>query len=196
MVRFYFVRHGEKERVPFDPKLTPIGIQQATATAEFLRKIKFKEVVASPKSRTQQTAQIIAKELGLPVTTIEELQERLEWLGDQELSEFLDEWYKTDIDRSYSSKVGMSSSGNGARVRKILDSISERHKEGNILVVSHGGTIGDALRNLFGEEAVEHLPSKNPDAKYIKIHECSITIVERENNEYKLISVNGKEHLL
>lgn len=196
MLRFYFVRHGEKERVPFDPKLTSLGIEQATATAKFLRKIKFEEVVVSPKSRTQETAQVIAGELGLPITTIEELQERLEWQKEETFEEFVKEWYKTDIDRSHKSAVGMSSAGNGERIRKILDMISQRHKEGNILVVSHGGTIGDMLRNLFGESTIEHKPWKNPEAKYIDIHECSITIVEKENDQYKLVSINGQEHLL
>ncbi len=41
MVTFYFVRHGLKEAVPFDPSLTTIGLEQAKAAAELLKNIFF-----------------------------------------------------------------------------------------------------------------------------------------------------------
>ncbi len=195
MTAFYLVRHGQKEAIPFDPPLTAVGVKQAEVTAELLKAVSFKEVLASPKLRTKQTAEIIAKSHSLNVITDERLIERLEWENDESFDEFIEEWNKTDIDRSYHPKKGMSSKTNGERMKNILDELAEKYKDGNILIVSHGGTIGDLLRNLFTEEAIEHKTEPVSGARYIDILECGITIIRKNGDKYELLKIGDISHL-
>ncbi len=195
MLTFYLVRHGAKEAIPFDPPLTKIGVIQAKATAEFLKDVSFDLILASPKLRTKQTADIISKYHSLQITTDKRLIERLEWENDKSFDEFMNEWNKTDIDRDYQPRKGMSSSANGRRMVSILDELSEKYKDGNILIVTHGGSIGDLLINLFTEEAISHKTEPISGAKFIKIHECSITTIQKNEDKYQLLKLGDISHL-
>jgi broad specificity phosphatase PhoE len=195
MVTFYLIRHGTKEAVPFDPPLTKIGVIQAQATAEYLKTIPFKAVYSSQKKRAQQTAQIIVKQLQLPVMIDKRLQERLEWEKNESFEEFIAEWIKTDLDRNYKPKKGMSSNANGIQIKKVIDKISNIYNEGNILIVSHGGSIGDLLRCCFPKQAIVHKTEPISGAKYINILECSITVIQKVENEYRLLKLGDISHL-
>lgn len=195
MLNFYLVRHGAKEAVPFDPPLTTVGVKQAEVTAELLMDIDFHEVISSPKLRAKQTAEIIASPHSIKVFTDQRLIERLEWENDESFDEFITEWNKTDIDRSYLPKKGMSSSANGERIRKLLDELSSKHQEGNVLIITHGGSIGDLLRHLFTEEALSHKTEPISGAKYIDILECSVTTIQKNEDSYKLLNLNDISHL-
>ena len=81
------IRHGQSEfnavfsktRVDpgiEDPRLTDEGERQALAAAEALRRDPIRRVIASPYTRTLQTADIIAGQLGLPVTVNPLVRER------------------------------------------------------------------------------------------------------------------------
>lgn len=193
-MKFYLVRHGEKENLPMDPPLTPLGLEQARKTSRHLRNISFKKILSSPKTRTKQTAKIIADEIGAPVIERHEFQERLEWEDNETFDEFLSEWYKTDLDRNYLPKHGRGSIENGKNAKSMLEKLEKEYGDGNVLIVTHGGTIGDLLRNLFKD--LPHVPAKlNPEVKYIKIHECSITVIEKQNDNYKLIQLSDTTHL-
>jgi broad specificity phosphatase PhoE len=72
------LRHGQSEfnlhftttrRDPGirDPKLTPLGHQQAEAAAEALAGAGIRRIIASPYTRALQTAAPLARRLGLPV---------------------------------------------------------------------------------------------------------------------------------
>jgi broad specificity phosphatase PhoE len=195
MTTFYLVRHGEKENVASDPPLTSAGIKQAELTAEHLKGISFKRIISSPKRRTTQTAEIIAKEHYQIIVTDGRLTERLEWEDGESLDDFMSEWDKTDIDRKYLPKKGLSSSANGKRIRQALDKLYDKQDGENILVVTHGGTIGDLLRNLFTEKAIEHKQDPLSGARYIEILECAVTIVQKENKKFKLLKLADTSHL-
>lgn len=195
MLTFYIIRHGLKEAFPFDPPLTKIGIKQAEATAELLKNISLKEVIVSPKLRTKQTAEILIKPHSLAIVMDQRLVERLEWENEESFDDFISEWNRTDIDRNYQPKKGLASSVNGQQMKKLLEELSDKHKEGKILIVTHGGTIGDLLRNLFTEEAIEHKIEKVSGAKYIKILECSVTIIQENKGKYSLLKLGDTSHL-
>jgi broad specificity phosphatase PhoE len=195
MTTFYLIRHGHKEAIPFDPPLTSLGLKQAEITAELLKNVTFTKVLSSPKLRTLQTAEIIAKLHSLPVIIDERLAERVEWENDETFKEFIAEWNKTDIDRSYLPKKGMSSKIKGEKMKDILDELSEKHKDGIILIVSHGGTIGDLLRNLFTERGIEHKTEPISGANYIDILECGITTLRKTGDNYKLLKIGDISHL-
>lgn len=195
MIRFYLIRHGLKEAIPSDPPLTTIGQAQARAAAETLKNIEFKEIRVSPKTRTKQTAAIIAKPHPVKLIFDERLLERMEWENDVTFEDFINEWKKTDSDRNYVPKKGSSSFTNGIRMRDLLEELSKKHKDGNVLIVTHGGTIADLLRNLFGEENLPHIISRLTNAKYIDIAECSITTIEKSGDIYTLLKLGDIAHL-
>lgn len=195
MTTFYLVRHGAKENIPFDPSLTVIGIKQAEATAKYLKNITFKAIFASHKLRAKQTAQIIAKEHNISVITDKRLQERMEWEQDKSFDEFIAEWDKTDIDRDYEPKVGSSSKNNGKQIRKVIDELADKYNKGNVLIVTHGGSIGDLLRNIFVKNKFVYKIHTLSGAPYIDILECSVTVIQKKRNKYKLLKVNDVSHL-
>lgn len=104
MSKFFFVRHGQSEgnaggyiATP-DTKLTDLGIEQARTTGLELRNKGITKIVCSPMARAQQTAEVIAAELGIDlkhIEIIEELHERR--LGELEGNprEHEPEWYMT-----------------------------------------------------------------------------------------------------
>ncbi len=81
------VRHGQSEfnaaftltrvdpGIP-DPPLTAIGHAQAANAADQLRASGVRLLIASPYTRTLQTAQIIAEQLGLPIEIDARVRER------------------------------------------------------------------------------------------------------------------------
>jgi broad specificity phosphatase PhoE len=81
------LRHGQSEfnlhfsatkRDPGikDPVLTPLGRQQAEAAAEALAAAGITRIIASPYRRALQTAEPLARRLGLPVTVNPVVRER------------------------------------------------------------------------------------------------------------------------
>ncbi len=81
------LRHGQSEfnlhftatkrdpGIP-DPKLTPLGRQQAEAAAEALAEAPIRRIIASPYTRALETAAPIARRLGVPVIINPTVRER------------------------------------------------------------------------------------------------------------------------
>jgi broad specificity phosphatase PhoE len=196
MVTFYLIRHGQKEEALGNPSLTILGKQQAKITAKYLKNKKIKKIYASPRKRTIQTASIIAKELNLQITQDERLKERMIWGGNTKVSfdEFLDEWIKTDLDRSFKPRFGDSSIETGKRMESLINEIN-LDTNSNVLLVSHGGAIADFLRNNFSDSELPIVKYKRHDAMFLKILECSITIVEKKVDKFLLKQVGSIDHL-
>src|SRR5690242_6893496 len=81
------LRHGQSEfnlhftatrRDPgiVDPRLTPLGHEQAAAAAEVLKEERITRIVVSPYTRALQTAAPVAAALGVPVTVDPIVRER------------------------------------------------------------------------------------------------------------------------
>jgi probable phosphoglycerate mutase len=71
---FYFVRHGESEANVahrfsgrLDSPLTDVGRRQAEAVADVLKDVAFERIVATPLSRSLDTALAIARRRKMPV---------------------------------------------------------------------------------------------------------------------------------
>lgn len=77
-MRIVFIRHGEPDYE--NDSLTADGIKQAEACAQRLKKEGITEIYASPCGRAALTASYTAKELDLPVTTLEFMRE-ITWGG-------------------------------------------------------------------------------------------------------------------
>jgi broad specificity phosphatase PhoE len=197
MVTFYIIRHGQKEGRSGDPSLDNVGKTKARATAEFLKDKQIKQIFSSPLKRTMDTAKIIAKELGLKVNVDSRLYERLNW-GDRKgesYDDFWKEWQKTDLDRDYRPNYGYSSKESGQRLESVLQDIARDSRgNGNFLIVTSGGIIGDLLRNIFPEKILPLKTNETSGAKYIEILECSVTVIKKDKS-YILEKIGNISHL-
>lgn len=194
MTIFYLLRHGAKEKVMGDPPLSEVGREQAKATGEFFKKLKVQSIFSSPMQRTKQTAEIVSSFLNLEIKADERLKERINW-GDRDketFEEFLQEWYKGDLDRNYKPKNGDSSFATGERLKEFFTEISKNHKGSSALVVTHGGAIGDFLKNYFKDL---NLVRSLGGGTYVEILECSITTIVLENDKFELKKVGDISHL-
>src|SRR5262245_12025912 len=92
-----------------DTPLTPLGVQQATSTGQFLRdKAAFDVIFSSPYTRTMQTSQHIAEQLGtVPPIILEERVREIEFgildgLTHQGIKErYPEEWARREREGKY-----------------------------------------------------------------------------------------------
>tara|TARA_B100001250_G_scaffold152294_1_gene130745 strand:+ start:715 stop:1332 length:618 start_codon:yes stop_codon:yes gene_type:complete len=74
------VRHARPEKIenaegPADPPLSPLGIQQAEAVAEFLSQEKIDQIVTSSMQRAYETAIPLSKRIGIEPILRDDLRE-------------------------------------------------------------------------------------------------------------------------
>jgi len=146
---------------PDDPPLSATGLQQARAVGAYLKGRQIAALYCSPFLRTVQTAQMIYEETGVPFRVDEAL---YEWLKA--------EWFRAKPELLNAAELGLRFSGyDGAyrsstvvaypeadmnaevfeRVKRFLEAL-ERTERGNVVLVGHGASVGQALRALCGEE--------------------------------------------
>jgi len=191
---FYLVRHGEKNDVKDNGHLTILGKKQAKHTALYLSHYPIQQIVTSPKVRTKQTAEIIGNILQVPITVESLLEERAEWRHEEyDLEHFLAIWKKASSHRHWSPPVGQSSYQAGKRMEKAVHNLC-RGLDKHVIIVSHGGTISDFLRNTIPSSDLTLFKRYFDD---VSILECSITIIEYKQEEEKFIlrTVNFTDHL-
>lgn len=145
MGKLYFTRHGEtdwnqemKIQGRIDIPLNAKGIEQAEALAEKLKDVHLDRIIASPLTRTRQTAEIVNKHHQLPIETDPRIIE--EYYGDFEGAPRRGEAYLKQR-QSYFKRYP---NGEGyldvcARVYSFLNELWEKHAEEDVLVIAHGG---------------------------------------------------------
>ena len=145
MTRFFLVRHGETEwnrlrkiQGISDIPLNDTGRSQAAALGDILSKHRFDLIVSSPLSRALETAQIVARKLGMPAPlVIQDLVERN--YGEAEGSSGL------ELDTLYPPGTEIPGREDRAdvtkRVVRTLHDLAIRHPEADILAVAHGSVI-------------------------------------------------------
>lgn len=188
----YLIRHGTRINRSEETLLSPLGVKQAKQTAKYLLNKNIKNIYTSPLPRTQQTANIIAQSLNLSIKLEDRLKERMVYdpKHGETFEEFLLEWDKTMGDRNYVPLYGNSAFETGRKLTEFLEEIIE-----DSVLISHGGAIGDLLRNMFSDAPLTFLNDKEKDLKWVQISECSITEIVKEGNNFTLKRVNDAEHL-
>jgi len=162
----YLVRHGETEwnvkkimQGHKDSNLTEKGINQAKDTAKRLKKIKFDQVFSSDLGRAKKTAEILAIEHKLAVTTHKALRERSFGKYDgrklkrfqEELKEVLQEFEDLNDQEKFKYKMSYDNKSWGDIIAKFitfLREISIAYPNKKVLVISHGGVIKFFLIHL------------------------------------------------
>jgi 2,3-bisphosphoglycerate-dependent phosphoglycerate mutase len=165
--RFLLLRHGETTPVrdgvvvpllegQSNPELDPVGVDQARRAADRLAAEDVAAIYVTPLVRTHQSAAPLAERLGMkPVVEPRLIEIHLgEWEGgeyrrrvaakDPIALRIVDE-QRWDV---IPGAEGMERFA--ARVRDGIGAIAEAHPDQTVVVVSHGGTIGQALAEASG----------------------------------------------
>lgn len=147
----FLVRHGatawnhsKRAQGQADIDLDETGYRQAIATAEELSHVPVDAVYASDLKRAFKTAEPIARTHGLEVETDAAFREidQGEWEG-LHVDEIRRRWPELwGPARHYSARPGGESPAQvRARALEAIARIVRAHPDGNVVVVSHGGTI-------------------------------------------------------
>lgn len=168
MKKLYFVRHGLTEMNvegrwsgTTETPLTEAGRRQARQAGKAARELKIDRIVASPLSRAQETARIIADEIGYPEDSIELNNLLIErHFGKLEGTRWDPDCSLDDVADIETEDMIIN------RARQALDWL-ESLPQDNIMVVSHG-SFGRALRH----HVLKDFPFTHPHRlKNAEIHE-------------------------
>jgi broad specificity phosphatase PhoE len=142
------VRHGETDwnadgrlQGHTDRPLSDYGRRQARQLADELAEEELEAIYASDLARARETAEIVGRQLGLPVVLDPDLREKNwgTWEG------------LTAVERDRVEFVGESTEAHQERILNALRRISERHPgDGRVLVVTHGGSMRRVQTEALG----------------------------------------------
>jgi len=181
-LKIYLLRHGETEYSQhgafcgdLDIDLTPEGKQMAQSFAEAYRSIPWADVYVSPMKRAVATAQPLCDTLGLTMQLRDGLREISygAW-EDQELDmvrqHYEEDYIRWQTDPAWNPPTGGETAIQiAARALPIITEIESRHKNGNVLVVSHKATIRIILCSLLGIDIGRYRDRINTPAASVSI---------------------------
>ena len=155
------VRHAQPirsdgDRATADPPLSALGREQAEATAEFLMGEQIDHVVASTLRRAIETAEPLAKRLGLDIETLEGLREIDPFDGAYVPAEELTTDHPV-VESFLEDPLNLFRGSGGfdtflRTVVEAMDGIIERNKGRRVAVFCHGTVIGSYLTALIGHQ--------------------------------------------
>ena len=146
------IRHALPVRVdegagpgPADPELAPLGVQQADALADWLRREDVDALWSSPMRRALETAAPVADALGLPVTVDEGLAEfdrqALSYIPIEELKAAGDPRWHQVPERPEHFVAG---------VVTAVERVVAAHPRQRVAVVCHGGVVNAYCGHVLG----------------------------------------------
>ena len=207
-MKVYFVRHGESTGnaggldQTVDMPLSEVGVAQAVRIAERLRKYKIDRIFASPLVRTRQTAEIISKNLNIPIEQWDELSEvkgpseiagkPIKDPGVSKIKKIIRDNY-TKGNWKYSDEENYEEINQ--RAKMFLDHLVKYHSDRDIVCVSHATYIKFLIaRMLFGKNLT-------PETAHIFYHHfliqhTGLTICEYDKEDGWFIRhLNDASHL-
>ena len=154
MTTIYLLRHGESEanvrRVfsngKLDLPLTELGRHQAACAGRWLKDKGITHVYSAPLLRAQQTAAILAEQLGLDQPTVLEDLDEVR-VGDLDTRDDSEAWAHYDVvfgawlngDDDSRFPGGESFAVARHRYAAALSQIAEAHPNGTVVAATHGG---------------------------------------------------------
>ncbi|HRZ87760.1 MAG TPA: alpha-ribazole phosphatase [bacterium] len=184
-MRLYLVRHGEtvgtvkkKYHGHTDVPLDAVGFAQVRRLGAHLRKVRFEAAYVSDLLRCRQTAQAVIGRRKIPVQFRKGLREI--HFGDWEGKSFLEmqsadvalfEKWVHDLP-NFTMPGGESTRAMEERITREIERIVKRHREGNVLVVSHGGPIRVALCSAL-TISMQHFWRMSVDTASVSVVECA-----------------------
>jgi probable phosphoglycerate mutase len=169
--------------------LTEFGKNQVLDTAKYLKEISIDKVLVSPVVRTVETAEIVCEYLGVTYEIDERLYEielgKLVGMNYEEIilkygNLFLQ--FYTENDAALTHYGVESFASIKQRIKNILDEITERYTNRNVLMISHLDPIKAAISILL---------DLKPESLYRwHIRNASLTILKNDEKIYSLAGVN------
>jgi broad specificity phosphatase PhoE len=194
------VRHGEstwnhEHRIQgqLDPPLSDEGRRQAVQLGRRLAGRAFAGFYSSDLKRASETSSLIGDAVGVTPSPMPELREIYlgEWEGlhTHELGvRFPEAWASWTEEPDWDLVPGGEGSvAFEARVGAVMDSLFERHQQGDVLVVTHGGVIQVALHHVVGRSS--------RGIFQFRIQNASISVIETRNGRLVVSGVNDVGHL-
>ena len=192
-----FMRHGQAENNVnrilvgrhIESHLTDYGRKQVKDTARFLQNVPIEKLYVSPVIRTLETAKIVSKILGINYKIDERLYEidlgRLVGMNYDDIINkygnlFLKFYAETD---STLSTYGVESfTAVKRRIKALMDEITEKEYDKNVLMITHLDPIKAAISVLLDlkPQALFHWHIRN----------AALTILKHESKIYSLSGVN------
>lgn len=207
-MRVYIVRHGlsvgNKERTHQLPNtaLSEEGILQAKAIALRVAKLPIDLIYASSLKRAQQTAQIIAKRVGLKIETWDEIREikRPSEITGRHVDSPEARMYAQALETNFGDPDWKYSDEDSfgdlkGRANKVLKHLCKNHKNQNILLVSHGTFIKMAIASaVFGQNLTPQIFWDFRIHTYAE--NTGISVLDySEGRGWKLLTFNDSSHL-
>lgn len=201
-MNLYLVRHGETEwnrlkkfQGQLNSDLTEIGIEQAKALGNYLKKenIDFDFVYSSPLERAYDTTKLIKEDF--EIITDSRLMEMAfgKWEGmdveliKEESAENFHNFFNSSDKYNHKPHEAESFESLEMRVREFLDEIKEKHKEKNVLVVSHGVTLKIFVKIIKNQNLKEFSESGG-------IFNTSLSLISYDN-EWDIKYLSKLDHL-
>ena len=167
--RFLVVRHAEAAYPDPDPVggpdlgLTANGRRQARALAAQLAGERVAGVFTSTMGRAEQTAQIVADELGLASEELPGVQEYAigDLVGSQDqaaVDAVFESWVHGDLAAAYPG--GESGADLVARFGSAIEEVADAYRGETVVVISHGGVMAVAIPRLAGRATPDLLAAR------------------------------------
>lgn len=198
--RLCLVRHGEtawntERRLQghLDVALNEHGLRQATLTARALATEQFDVAYSSDLVRARLTAEIIAGD-PLQVSIEAGLRERHYGCFQGLTYTEAEARFPEDYARFLARDSGLAFSGGGEslqsfahRIEQTLTKIVDAHRGQQILIVTHGGVL-DIIHRLTTGSTLDA-------PRDFTIPNAALNWIERENEEWRLLSWGDQRHL-
>ncbi len=200
MPKLFLIRHGLTEwnklnrfQGSSDIELCKEGREQAVKISKRLENYNFEAIYASDLSRAYETALHIAKPHNITVNKVPELREINfgEWEG--LTKEEILKLKQFDFKKWKSSPHNTVFPGEGSlnrvaqRIKCGIQNIIDRHEKGNIVVVSHGGSLKILIMTLL--EIDMKLYNK------FWLGNTSLSIIEYRTDKIMLNLLNDMSHI-
>jgi broad specificity phosphatase PhoE len=200
--RFFLVRHGEtaaNREMRYigsrDDELNERGQQQSQQLAAALATLPIAAIYASPRRRTQNTAQPLADRLSLPIVTADELRENAfgDWEGmsraevlahSPEYAAQLQAW---EADSAIAPPGGESIAAMTQRVETFAAALCEQHPNQAIVLVSHVGPIKALIAVTLG--------AASGSVQRMFLDPATISVIDWSGKQRVLRLFNSHAHL-
>ena len=191
------MRHGQAENNVnrilvgrhIESHLTDYGRQQVEDTARYLQNVPIDKLYVSPVIRTVETAKIVSKILGINYEIDERLYEiDLGRLVGMNYDDIIDKYgnlflkFYAETDSTLSNYGVESFSDVKRRIKALMDEITDKEHDKNVLLISHLDPIKAAISVL--------LDLKPQALFHWNIRNAALTILKRESKIYSLSGVN------
>ena len=189
MTKLGFIRHGitdwnaeQRLQGHTDIPLNETGRRQARALAERLRAEAWDFIYSSDLSRARETAEIVAKAIGLSLVVDQRLREMS--CGQVEGTTAEDRIARWGRDWKAQSLGIETKESIASRGLSFVTEIVDRHSDANVLIVSHGAILRQTLLHL--------LP---PAACQGRLHNTSVTRVTHRHGDWRCELYNCARHI-